>query len=152
MYVIFLVKLEASHIFSHHLTRCVGTMSCLSPYVYCALLCVSGGQLTREDSNGSISQELSGTGDTPDGTSRVPKIKVGAGNTVLAEMKARQDKRTSSPQQVSICEISGCHSIAEEDSNLLGCYSLTGEWLPAFRSMVPSSSRSRRPVRSRILL
>lgn len=58
-----------------------------------------GGQLVREDSNGSISQELSGTSETADGTSRVPKIKVGAGNTVLAEMKARQDKRTSSPQQ-----------------------------------------------------
>jgi hypothetical protein len=69
----------------------------------------------REDSNGSISQELSGTSDTPDGVSRVPKIKVGAGNTVVAEMKARQDKRTSSPQQVSISENSGHHCSAEED-------------------------------------
>ena len=75
---------------------------------------MSGGQLVREDSNGSISQELSGTIDTPDGMSRVPKIKVGAGNTVLAEMKARQDKRTSSPQQVSVCETAVIHGSIEE--------------------------------------
>jgi len=82
-------------------------MSFISLFVYALLLCMSGGQLVREDSSSSISQELSATSDTADGTSRVPKIKVGAGSTVLAEMKARQDKRTSSPQQVSICEILG---------------------------------------------
>lgn len=85
------------------LTQCLATRSLLILYIHSMLLCMSGGQLVREDSNGSISQELSGTGDTSDGSSRVPKIKVGAGSTVLAEMKARQDKRTSSPQQVSIC-------------------------------------------------
>jgi hypothetical protein len=90
-------------------------MSFISLFIYTVLLCMLGGQLVREDSNGSISQELSGTSDTADGTSRVPKIKVGAGNTVLAEMKARQDKRTSSPQQVYICEISGFHSSVEGD-------------------------------------
>jgi hypothetical protein len=90
-------------------------MSFISLNIYAVLLHMSGGQLVREDSNGSISQELSGTIDNPDGTSRVPKIKVGAGNTVLAEMKARQDKRTSSPQQVSFCEISGFHSSVEEN-------------------------------------
>ncbi|XP_069691795.1 F-actin-uncapping protein LRRC16A isoform X3 [Periplaneta americana] len=60
-----------------------------------------GGQLTREDSTGSINQEFGGSGDKTDGSSRVPKIKVGVGNTVLAEMKARQEKRTSSPRQDS---------------------------------------------------
>ncbi|PSN31727.1 hypothetical protein C0J52_19831 [Blattella germanica] len=39
------------------------------------------GQLTREDSSGSISQEIGGNGDKTDGSSRVPKIKVGVGNT-----------------------------------------------------------------------
>jgi hypothetical protein len=63
---------------------------------------MSGGQLTREDSNGSISQELCGSGDKIDGSSHVPKIKVGVSNTMLAEMKARQEKRTSSPKQVYI--------------------------------------------------
>lgn len=90
-------------------------MSFISLCIYAVLLCMSGGQLVREDSNGSISQELSGTSDTTDGASRVPKIKVGAGSTVLAEMKARQDKRTSSPQQVSVCEISGFRSSVEGD-------------------------------------
>jgi hypothetical protein len=69
------------------------------PYLW---QCVSGGQLAREDSNGSISLELCGSGDKTDGSSHVPKIKVGVGNTVLAEMKARQEKRTSSPRQVYI--------------------------------------------------
>jgi hypothetical protein len=64
------------------------------------LLCMSGGQLTREDSTGSITQEFGCIGDKTDGSARVPKIKVGVGNTVLAEMKARQEKRTSSPRQV----------------------------------------------------
>jgi len=63
---------------------------------------MSGGQLTREDSSGSISQECSGISDKTDSSSRIPKIKVGVGNTVLAEMKARQEKRTSSPRQVRI--------------------------------------------------
>jgi hypothetical protein len=63
---------------------------------------MSGDQLTREDSNGSISQELGGSGDKTDGSSHVPKIKVGVGNTVLAEMKARQERRTSSPRQVHV--------------------------------------------------
>jgi len=107
VYTVFLLKLAASSIASHFFTHCLCTMSFISLSIYAVLLCTSGGQLVREDSNGSISQELSGTSDTADGSSRVPKIKVGAGSTVLAEMKARQDKRTSSPQQVSICEISG---------------------------------------------
>jgi hypothetical protein len=63
---------------------------------------VSGGQLTREDSNSSISLELYGSGDKTDSSSHIPKIKVGVNNTVLAEMKARQEKRTSSPRQVYI--------------------------------------------------
>ena len=110
VYTISLLKLAASSIASHRFTQYLCTMSFISLFIYAVLLCISGGQLVREDSNGSISQELSGISDAADGTSRVPKIKVGAGNTVLAEMKARQDKRTSSPQQVSICEISGFHS------------------------------------------
>jgi hypothetical protein len=61
---------------------------------------MSGGQLTREESSGSITQEFGCSGDKTDGSARVPKIKVGAGNTVLAEMKARQERRTSSPRQV----------------------------------------------------
>lgn len=61
---------------------------------------MSGGQLTREDSSGSITQEFGCSGDKTDGSARVPKIKVGVNNTVLAEMKARQEKRTSSPRQV----------------------------------------------------
>ncbi|XP_023724032.1 F-actin-uncapping protein LRRC16A isoform X2 [Cryptotermes secundus] len=62
---------------------------------------LEGGQLTREDSNGSINQELCGSSDKIDGSSHVPKIKVGVSNTMLAEMKARQEKRTSSPRQDS---------------------------------------------------
>jgi hypothetical protein len=63
---------------------------------------VSGGQLTREDSSSSITLELYGSGDKTDGASHVPKIKVAVSNTMLAEMKARQEKRTSSPRQVYI--------------------------------------------------
>lgn len=106
-YTVSLLKLAPSHIASHCFTQYLCTMSFISLFIYAVLLRMSGGQLAREDSSGSISQELSSTSETADGTSRVPKIKVGAGNTVLAEMKTRQDKRTSSPQQVSICEISG---------------------------------------------
>ncbi|KDR15295.1 F-actin-uncapping protein LRRC16A isoform X2 [Zootermopsis nevadensis] len=62
---------------------------------------LEGGQLTREDSSGSITQEFGCSGDKTDGSARVPKIKVGVNNTVLAEMKARQEKRTSSPRQDS---------------------------------------------------
>ena len=105
VYTVSVLKLAASRIASHCFTQYLCTMSFISLFICAVLLRMSGGQLVREDSNGSISQELSGTSETTDGTSRVPKIKVGAGNTVLAEMKARQDKRTSSPQQVSICEI-----------------------------------------------
>jgi hypothetical protein len=63
---------------------------------------MSGGQLTREDSNGSITQEFGCGGDKTDGSACVPKLKVGVGNTVLAEMKARQERRTSSPRQVYV--------------------------------------------------
>lgn len=115
VYIASLLKLAACRIASDCFTQYLCTMSFISLFIYTVLLCMLGGQLVREDSNGSISQELSGTSDTADGTSRVPKIKVGAGNTVLAEMKARQDKRTSSPQQVYICEISGFHSSVEGD-------------------------------------
>jgi hypothetical protein len=110
---VFILKLEASNMGSQCFTQYPCTKSLISLCIYAVLLCVSGGPLVREDSNGSISQELSGASDTTDGTSRVPKINVGAGNTVLAEMKARQDKRTSSPQQVSLCGISGLHSSVE---------------------------------------
>ena len=69
---------------------------------------MAGGQLRREDSSGSINQEIVGNGDKTDGPSHIPKIKVGVGNTILAEMKARQEKRTTSPRQVPTCVTHSC--------------------------------------------